>query len=225
MTDVAQRSNRIGAAVLGANDGIVSIACLVLGVAGATASTRTILTAGVAGLVAGALSLAASEYVSVSSERDIESAVVDRESRALAQRPEHEQEELAALFVRRGIDDMLAREVAEELTHRNALEALTREEYGIEPGQYLNPWVAAASSLLAFTAGALLPLLAMALLPAGVRGVTTFAAVLVALLATGYWSGRVGGSSAPRAVARNVAGGAIAMAVTYAIGLLIGGIA
>lgn len=223
MGDLAERSNKIRAAVLGANDGIVSTSGLVFGVAGATTSTTAILTAGFAGLVAGALSMATGEYVSVSSQRDIESATVAREKRALAEHPQAELDDLAGLLSRRGLDDRLAREVAEELVNRDALGALTREEYGIEPGEYLNPWAAAMSSFLAFTAGALLPLIGMALVPETVRVPVTFAAMLVALVLSGYLSARLGGAAAGRSVLRNVAGGALAMAVTYAVGRLIGG--
>lgn len=221
--DLAERSNKIRAAVLGANDGIVSTAGLVLGVAGATTSTPAILTAGFAGLVAGALSMATGEYVSVSSQRDTERAAVAQESRELAEQPEAELAELAGLFQKRGLSADVAHEVAVELTQRDALAAHTREEFGIEPGEYINPWAAALSSLLAFTSGALLPLLGMAFLPPDVRVVATFVAMLVALVVTGYVSARLGGAQRGRAVARNVAGGALAMAVTYAIGRLIGG--
>ncbi len=221
--DLAERSNKIRAAVLGANDGIVSTAGLVLGVAGATTSTPAILTAGFAGLVAGALSMATGEYVSVSSQRDTERAAVAQESRELAEQPEEELAELAGLFQKRGLSADVAHEVAVELTQRDALAAHTREEFGIEPGEYINPWAAALSSLLAFTSGALLPLLGMAFLPPDVRVVATFVAMLVALVVTGYVSARLGGAQRGRAVARNVVGGALAMAVTYAIGRLIGG--
>ncbi len=221
--DLAERSNKIRAAVLGANDGIVSTAGLVLGVAGATASTSAILTAGLAGMAAGALSMATGEYVSVSSQRDTEAAAVAEEKLELTADPDGELAELAGLFRARGLTEDVAHEVAVELTQRDALAAHTREEFGIEPGQYLNPWAAALSSLLAFTAGALLPLLAMALLPESGRAVITFIAMLLALVVTGYVSARLGGALVARAVARNVVGGALAMAVTYAIGRLIGG--
>ena len=194
-----------------------------LGVAGATTSTPAILTAGFAGLVAGALSMATGEYVSVSSQRDTERAAVAQESRELAEQPEEELAELAGLFQKRGLSADVAHEVAVELTQRDALAAHTREEFGIEPGEYVNPWAAALSSLLAFTSGALLPLLGMAFLPADVRVVATFVAMLVALVVTGYVSARLGAPQRGRAVARNVVGGALAMAVTYAIGRLIGG--
>jgi vacuolar iron transporter family protein len=221
---LAERSNKIRAAVLGANDGIVSTAGLVLGVAGATTSTPAILTAGFAGLVAGALSMATGEYVSVSSQRDTERAAVAQEKRELAEQPGEELAELAGIFQQRGLSADVAQEVAVELTQRDALAAHTREEFGIEPGEYINPWAAALSSLLAFTSGALLPLLGMAFLPPDVRVVATFVAMLLALVVTGYVSARLGGAHRGRAVARNVAGGALAMAVTYAIGRIIGGV-
>jgi VIT1/CCC1 family predicted Fe2+/Mn2+ transporter len=220
---LAERSNKIRASVLGANDGIVSTAGLVLGVAGATTSTEAILVAGLAGLVAGALSMAAGEYVSVSSQRDIEQSAVAREQRQLAEHPEEELTELADIFEKRGLSKDVAREVAEELTARDAIAAHTREEYGIEPGEYLNPWAAGISSLLAFTAGAALPLLGMALFDPGIRVAATFIAVLLALVVTGYVSAKLGGARIHRAVLRNVAGGALAMAATYGIGVLIGG--
>ncbi len=219
---LAERSNKIRAAVLGANDGIVSTAGLVLGVAGATTNTTAILTAGAAGLVAGALSMATGEYVSVSSQRDSERAAVAEEQNELADRPQDELDELAGIFEKRGLSPELAREVAVELTARDALAAHTREEFGIEPGEYLNPWAAAWSSLLAFTAGALMPLLGMAFFPEAVRVPATFVAMLVALVVTGYLSAKLGGAAIGRAVLRNVAGGALAMAVTYAVGTLIG---
>ena len=219
---LAERSNKIRAAVLGANDGIVSTAGLVLGVVGATTSTESILIAGLAGLVAGALSMATGEYVSVSSQRDTESAAVAQEEQELATDPDGELEELVGLFAQRGLSDDVAREVAVELTQRDALAAHAKEEFGIEPGKYLNPWAAALSSLLAFTAGAVLPLLGMAFFPPEVRVVATFAAMLVALAATGFVSARLGGAPTGRAVVRNVAGGALAMAVTYAIGTMLG---
>ncbi|MEZ5115205.1 MAG: VIT family protein [Candidatus Nanopelagicales bacterium] len=219
---LAERTNRIRAAVLGANDGIVSTAGLVLGVAGATTSTPAILTAGLAGLVAGALSMAAGEYVSVSSQRDTEAAAVDREKVELATDPDGELAELADLYQQRGLSPELAHEVAEELTRRDALAAHSEVELGIDPGEYVNPWNAAVSSLLSFTAGALLPLLAMAFVPQPLRVLVTFVAVLAALTLTGYVSARLGGARPWRAVARNVGGGAFAMIVTFAVGRLIG---
>ncbi len=221
-TTLADRSNSIRAAVLGANDGIVSIAGLVVGVAGATSDSTTILTAGLAGLVAGALSMGTGEYVSVSSQRDTEQASVARETAELENDPEGELAELEALYLGHGLAPETAAIVARELTAHDALRAHAMMELKIEPGAYVSPWSAAVSSLLAFTAGALLPLLAILLAPDGVKVAVTFVAVVIALAITGFISARLGGAPIGRAVLRNIAGGAISMAITYGIGALIG---
>ncbi|MFD3876059.1 VIT family protein [Streptomyces sp. NPDC058623] len=226
MTDtsaaISTRLNWLRAGVLGANDGIISTAGLVVGVAGATTSRTAILTAGVAGLLAGALSMAAGEYVSVSSQRDSERAALEVERRELAQQPEEELDELTDLLAARGLGQELAREAAVQLTERDALRAHARVELGIEPDELANPWHAAVASLVAFTVGALLPLLAIVLPGASARVPVTVAAVLAALTLCGVVSARLGGAPVPRAVLRNVTGGALAMAVTYAAGTLLG---
>ncbi|MFD6877954.1 MULTISPECIES: VIT family protein [unclassified Streptomyces] len=219
---ISTRLNWLRAGVLGANDGIISTAGLVVGVAGATTSRTTILTAGVAGLLAGALSMAAGEYVSVSSQRDSERAALDVERRELAQQPQAELDELTDLLADRGLGRELAREAAVQLTERDALRAHARVELGIEPDELANPWHAAVASLIAFTVGALLPLLAIVLPGASARVPVTVAAVLAALTLCGVVSARLGGAPALRAVFRNVTGGALAMAVTYAAGTLLG---
>lgn len=221
--DLGERSNRIRAAVLGANDGIVSIAGLVLGVAGATTDEKVILFTGLAGLVAGALSMATGEYVSVSSQRDTESAAVAKEVRELAENPEGELQELTGLYMKRGLSHDLAHQVAIELTAYDALAAHAEVELNIQPGEYVNPWSAALSSMLAFTLGALIPLLAIVLSPAAARVGVTVVAVVVALAVTGFLSARLSGSSTATAVARNIAGGSLAMAITYGVGRLVGG--
>ncbi|MFF4322362.1 VIT family protein [Streptomyces sp. NPDC001568] len=226
MTDtsaaISTRLNWLRAGVLGANDGIISIAGLVVGMAGATTSRTAILTAGVAGLLAGALSMAAGEYVSVSSQRDSERAALDVERRELAQQPEEELDELTDLLAERGLGRELAREAAVQLTERDALRAHARVELGIEPDELANPWHAALASLVAFTVGALLPLLAIVLPGASARVPVTVAAVLAALTLCGVVSARLGGAPTLRAVLRNVTGGALAMAVTYAAGTVLG---
>ncbi|MER5812060.1 VIT family protein [Streptomyces sp. NPDC002033] len=219
---ISTRLNWLRAGVLGANDGIISTAGLVVGVAGATTSRTAILTAGVAGLLAGALSMAAGEYVSVSSQRDSERAALDVERRELAQEPEAELDELTELLMQRGLDRGLAREAAEQLTERDALRAHARVELGIEPDQLANPWHAAAASLVAFTVGAVLPLLAIVLPGASGRVPVTVTAVLAALTLCGVLSARLGGAPVPRAIARNVLGGALAMTVTYTAGTWLG---
>ncbi|MBM9505089.1 VIT1/CCC1 transporter family protein [Actinacidiphila acididurans] len=216
------RLNWLRAAVLGANDGVVSTAGLVVGVAGATDSRSALLTAGLAGLLAGSLSMAAGEYVSVSTQRDSEQAALAVEREELATTPQAELDELAGLLQDRGISADLAREVAEQLTARDALGAHARVELGIDPDELANPWHAAWASFLSFTIGALLPLLAIVLPPQDWRLAITVAAVLIALVSCGWGSARLGSAPVRPAVIRNAAGGAIAMAVTYAVGSLLG---
>ncbi|MFD5422785.1 VIT family protein [Streptomyces sp. NPDC127069] len=219
---ISTRLNWLRAGVLGANDGIISTAGLVVGVAGATTSRAEILTAGVAGLLAGSLSMAVGEYVSVSSQRDSERAALELERRELAEDPEAELIELTELLAGRGLTREVAREAAEQLTERDALRAHARVELGIEPDELANPWHAALASLVAFTAGALLPLLAIVLPGASVRVPVTVGAVLGALVLCGVVSARLGGAAVGRAVLRNVLGGGLAMAVTYAVGTWLG---
>jgi vacuolar iron transporter family protein len=221
-TGTAVRLNWLRAAVLGANDGVVSTAGLVVGVAGATSSATAILTAGLAGLFAGALAMASGEYVSVSSQRDAERALLRLERRELAEDADAELAELAGLYRAKGLTPGLAREVARQLTAHDAFAAHAEAELGIDPAQIARPWQAAVASFLSFTAGALLPLLAITLTPAPTRVAVTAAAVLAALTATGAVSAAL--SRAPRgpAIARNVIGGLLAMAVTYGIGSLVG---
>ena len=215
--------NWLRAGVLGANDGIVSTAGIVVGVAAATAERGPMFTAGIAGLAAGALSMALGEYVSVSTQRDTERALLDKERRELAEEPEAEFEELVGLYQAKGLSEQTARAVAEELTEHDAFGAHIDIELGIDPHELTNPWHAALSSAISFTIGALLPLLAILLLPAPIRIPVTFAAVLVALGVTGWLSARLGGADPMRATQRVVLGGALAMAITYAIGNLVGG--
>lgn len=221
---LASRLNWLRAAVLGANDGIVSTAGLVVGVAGATGSRSALLTAGLAGLLAGSLSMAAGEYVSVSTQRDSEQAALDLERRELRDQPEAELAELADLLAERGLSREVAREAAEQLTARDSLRAHARVELGIDPDDLTNPWHAAWASFLAFTAGALLPLLAIVLPPAGARVPVTVVCVLAALVLTGWSSARLGSARPGPAVLRNAAGGALAMAVTYGAGALLGAV-
>ena len=208
--------------VLGANDGIVSTAGLVVGVAAATTAAAVILTAGLAGLVAGAVSMALGEYVSVSTQRDTQRALLEKERQDLAEMPEAELEELAVLYAAKGLTAQTARQVAIELTEGDALAAHVDIELGINPDELSNPWQAALSSAVAFTLGALVPLIAILLLPKEVRVPMTFFSVLVALAVTGTVSAALGGAQKGRAVLRVVFGGALAMFVTYGIGQLVG---
>jgi VIT1/CCC1 family predicted Fe2+/Mn2+ transporter len=222
-TSIGARLNWLRAAVLGANDGIVSTAGLVVGVAGATTDRTAILVAGIAGLFAGALSMAAGEYVSVSTQRDSEKALLAKERRELAETPEAELAELAGLYVQKGLSEDLAMAVAEQLTAHDALGAHAEAELGIDPDDLTNPWHAAWASMVAFTVGALLPLLTIVLVPDGFRVPVTMLTVVLALAGTGWLSATLGASPAGKAVARNVGGGLLAMLVTYLIGTLVGG--
>ena len=205
----AGRLNWLRAGVLGANDGIVSVAGIVIGVAGATTAQGTIFTAGLAGLVGGAVSMALGEYVSVSSQRDSERAEIQQETRELADSPDAELTELTALYEAGGLSAATARSVATELTARGALTAHLDAELHIDPTDMASPVQAAGASALSFVAGALLPMLAILLPPAGLRVPVTFAAVLVALALTGALSAHLGGSDVRRAVLRVVIGGAL----------------
>ncbi|MFC4125189.1 VIT1/CCC1 transporter family protein [Nocardia rhizosphaerae] len=215
---LASRLNWLRAGVLGANDGIVSTAGLVVGVAATTDNPSTILAAGVAGLVAGAISMAAGEYVSVSTQRDSERALLATERMELATYPDYELTELTEIYQAKGLSPATARQVAEELTAHDAFAAHAEAELRLDPDELTNPWAAAASSAVAFTCGALLPLVAIVVPPAQWRVPVTFAAVLLALALTGSVSARLGGSRRSRAVLRVVIGGALAMAITYAVG-------
>jgi VIT1/CCC1 family predicted Fe2+/Mn2+ transporter len=216
------RLNWLRAGVLGANDGIVSTAGLVVGVAGATLATGPIATAGVAGLVSGAVSMALGEYVSVSSQRDTERALLAQERTELDEFPDQELDELTAMYVAKGLTQATARQVAEELTAKDAFAAHADAELRIDPDALTNPWHAAAASAIAFTIGSLLPLIAVLLPPSNARIPVTFVVVLFALAMTGATSAKLGSARIGRAVARLVGGGAGAMAVTFGIGQLVG---
>ena len=214
------RLNWLRAGVLGANDGIVSVAGLVVGVAGATTNESTLLTAGVAGVIAGAISMALGEYVSVSSQRDAEKNLIAKEKRELRDDPEAELAELAAIYEQKGLRPETAHQVAKELTEHDVLGAHLDAELNIDPEDLTNPVNAAIASAASFTIGAALPLAAVLLPPPAWRAITTFVVVLIALAITGYVSATIGGGSRARATLRLVVGGAVAMAATYGIGSL-----
>jgi vacuolar iron transporter family protein len=219
------RSGRAGwlrAAVLGADDGIVSTASLMIGVAASAAAGAAVLVAGLAGLVAGAMSMAVGEYVSVSSQRDAEEADIKLESVELARDPSRELGELTELYVRRGLEPALARIVAERLSAVNPLGTHLREELGLGPAARARPVQAAFVSAVSFAAGAGLPLSIAIVTPMSGRIATIAVAALVALAVLGIVGGRLGGASATRGALRVMAGGAVAMAVTAVIGRLVG---
>jgi vacuolar iron transporter family protein len=216
------RSNWLRAAVLGANDGILSTSSLVLGVAASGASRSAIVTAGVAGLVAGAGSMGAGEYVSVSSQRDTEDADLRLERRELATDPEGELRELAGIYEGRGLRPELAVEVARGLTEHDALEAHARDELGLPEDRRAQPLQAAGASALSFAVGAILPLLAIGVFGSSIRIAACAIVTLLALIGLGALGASLGGAPVPRAVLRVVFWGATAMAVTSGIGALVG---
>ena len=214
--------NRLRAAVLGADDGIVSIAGLVVGVAGATNSRTPILTAGLAGLVAGMLSMAAGEYVSVSSQRDTERAMIKKEKFELDHYPDEELSELAQIYVSKGLSAKTAKEVAKELSKKDPFAAHLDAELAIDPNDLANPWQAATASAAAYLGGAVLPMAAILIPPANSRIPITFVSVILALVITGALSARFGKAPIKHAVLRVAVGGALAMLITYGIGRLVG---
>lgn len=220
--DLTSRLNWLRAGVLGANDGIVSVGGMVVLVAGATSSRGSLFTAGLAGLVAGTVSMALGEYVSVSSQRDAEGAQLAQEKRELEETPDEEFAELVAIYEAKGLTPKTAQLVAAELTAHDALAAHLDAELNLDPDNFVNPIHAAAASAIAFSVGALLPLLAILLPPEHWRVPVTVLVVLLALAGTGALSARLGAANVSRAVLRVVVGGGVGLAITYAIGSLFG---
>jgi VIT1/CCC1 family predicted Fe2+/Mn2+ transporter len=218
---LAGRLNWLRAGVLGANDGIVSVAAIVVGVAGATNDLAAIATAATAALVGGAISMALGEYVSVSSQRDSQRALIAKEGAELDAEPEVELAELTELYERKGLSPSTAKLVASELTEKDALAAHLEIELGIRAEDVVSPWAAAGASALAFVVGGIIPFLAT-FLPASVRIGGVFGVVVLALAITGALGARLGGSPAPRATVRVVVGGILALAATFLIGRLLG---
>lgn len=217
---VSQRLNWLRAGVLGANDGIVSTAAVAVGVASATPQVAPVLLAGVAALVGGAISMALGEYVSVSSQRDSERALIAKERRELEEDPEAELAELVGMYEAQGLRPDTAQRVAAELTERDALRAHLAVELNIDQDDVASPWLATLASAIAFTIGGVLPLLTIVLLPHPARIGSTFAAVLVALVITGWIAAWIGGATRWRAVVRTVIGGALALTATFVVGSL-----
>lgn len=220
--NLGAKLNWLRAGVLGANDGIVSMAALLVGVAAATTDQGAILTAGIAGTAAGALSMGIGEYVSVSSQRDAERAQLQREAAWQKERPEWELEQLVQLNMETGMSEATARQAALEQHQKDPLSIHAKMHLGIDPDDLVNPWHAGAASFIAFTTGAILPTLGAVLLPVSWRIPAVFVTVIVMLAATGYISGTIGQAKRRRAVWRNVIGGALAMAITFGIGSALG---
>lgn len=222
LANLSGRLNWLRAGVLGANDGIVSTAGIVVGVAGATSTLSTILTAGIAGLVAGSLSMAGGEYVSVSTQRDTERAALQRERWELEHLPGEEEAELAGIYQGRGLSSHLARQVARELTQHNALQAHAEAELQIDPEALTSPWHAAGASFISFAIGAAIPLIAILLPAEQWRVLICVVSVVVGLVITGYLSARLGNAAPRAAILRNVGVGVLTMAITWGVGRIFG---
>lgn len=214
--------NWLRASVLGANDGIVSMAGLVVGVAGATQDKTAILVAGLAGLVAGAFSMAVGEYVSVSSQRDAEKSFIAKESKEIAEDPEGELEELAEMYQAKGLSEQTAKQVASELTEKDALGAHLEIQFGLQEEDLTNPWHAAFASFISFTFGGLVPVIAIILPSSDWRVPITFMSVCIALIITGSISAKLSDANVWRASLRILFGGILAMLATYIVGSLFG---
>lgn len=223
-SDVADNSklNKLRAAVLGANDGIVSVSSITMGMVGATTDAKSISLVGLAALIAGALSMAVGEYVSVSSQADAEKAYVRREKEDLRRDPAQELDELAREYQKLGVSRATAEKVAVELTNKDALRAHLHVHFNLDPDDINSPWQAAIASLVAFTVGGLVPFLVILFVPQALRIPATAVAVLVALIVVGYLSAVAGNAPKLRAIVRVVVGGFIAMVITYGVGSLFG---
>ncbi|PJE65434.1 hypothetical protein COU91_01670 [Candidatus Saccharibacteria bacterium CG10_big_fil_rev_8_21_14_0_10_47_8] len=219
-TNTSSKLNWLRASVLGANDGIVSISGLVVGVAGATNTKSAILTAGIAGVIAGSLSMAAGEYVSVSTQRDTERALLRKERAELKKLPDQELAELAGLYRAKGLSEITAEVVAKELTAHDAFAAHVDAELGIDPSNLANPWHAAIASAASFIAGSVIPMLAIMIPPQPSRIPVTFVSVIVALVATGALSAKAGDAPVSKAIVRVVTGGVLAMSIAFVVGRL-----
>jgi vacuolar iron transporter family protein len=218
--NISTQQNWLRATILGANDGIVSIAALVVGVASASSTPNSILVVGVAGLLAGALSMSLGEYVSVSSQRDTEKTLLEKERFELENYPEQELEELAGIYEKKGLKKETAMVVAKELTEKDAFAAHADAELHIDPNTLTNPWYAAFASAASFAVGGVVPLIAIMLPPTELRIPVAFLAVLIALVITGLFSAGVSGASKRKSTFRVVLGGGLAMAITFGIGYL-----
>ncbi len=221
-TNVGSKLNWLRAAVLGAQDGVVSVSSIIMGVVGAAASNSFIFAAGLAGLLAGALSMAAGEYVSVSTQRDTERALLHKERRELEEQPEEELEELARIYQEKGLSSETAHAVARELTAHDAFAAHAEAELHIDPNDLTNPWHAALASAGSFFVGAIIPLVTVVVTPEHIRIPVLCIAVTIVLIFTGVMSAYAGGANKAIATVRVVLGGALAMAITYGAGTLFG---
>lgn len=218
---LAQKTNVIRAAVMGANDGILSVAGIVLGVAGAGQSNYALFLAGISGMLAGTVSMAMGEYVSVNSEKDSQKMAVIKQKQALEQKYTSEFNFVKQKYLNQGIKEELAHKATQEMMNSNPLITTVRERYGFNADQYTSPYAAALASMLSFPTGSILPLGAITLFPESVKNFATFVAVIVALAITGYLAALINGADRARGIWRNVISGTLTMLVTFTIGKLI----
>lgn len=216
---LAERINIMRASVMGANDGILSVAGIVIGVAGATSNNYAIFLAGISGMLAGTISMAMGEYVSVNAQRDTEQRAIMREKVALDEHPDTEIDFITQRYVDTGIQPELANKAATEMLQREPLVAGVRERYGFDPREKTSAIGAAVASMISFPTGSILPLLAITLLPANIKVIGTMIAVIIALSITGYAAATLGNANRMKATLRNVISGLLTMLVTYMIGL------
>ncbi|KDB00434.1 putative membrane protein [Apilactobacillus kunkeei EFB6] len=222
---LAQRINIIRAGVMGSNDGILSVAGIVIGVAGATNNTFSIFISGIAGMIAGTVSMAMGEYVSVNSESDSQKNAVEKQKVALRDNYQTEFNIVKEKYMNSGISDELANKATTEMMNKDALVTTVREKYGFNVNQFTSPYAAAIASMISFPTGSILPLVAISLFPANIKVVATFIAVLIALSMTGYAAAMLSNANRLKSTLRNVASGMLTMLVTYLIGLLVGSLA
>lgn len=222
---LAQKINIIRAGVMGSNDGILSVAGIVIGVAGATSNTFSIFISGIAGMIAGTVSMAMGEYVSVNSESDSQKKAVENQEYLLANNYDQEFELVQQKYIRSGISPELAHKATVEMMNKDSLVTTVREKYGFNVNQFTSPYAAAIASMLSFPTGAILPLVAITLFPAKIKVFATFIAVIIALSITGYAAATLSNANKAKSTIRNIASGIITMIVTYVIGLLVGSLA
>ncbi|GAF41673.1 hypothetical protein FC83_GL000260 [Agrilactobacillus composti DSM 18527 = JCM 14202] len=219
-SSLAEKINVLRASVMGANDGILSIAGIVIGVAGATSNSYAIFLAGIAGMLAGTVSMAMGEYVSVNSQRDMERRAVQEELELLDDHYDDEVDFVTKKYLKTGLKPELAKKAVEEMMTKDALETVVRERFGFDPKEHTSAVAAAIASMISFPTGSILPLVAITLMPRGIRVIATVIAVIVALSLTGYAAAVLGNANRVKAVIRNVISGSLTMLITYFIGSL-----
>ncbi len=219
---LAQKINVMRAAVMGANDGILSVAGIVIGVAGATTSNFAIFISGISGMLAGTVSMAMGEFVSVNTQKDSQRNAINHQKQALQTSYEHEVGAVRQKLITDGISDDLADQATQEMMAKDPLKTTVRQKFGFNPDEFTNPLSAAIASMISFPTGSILPLLAITMFPASIRIMATFLAVIVALAITGYSAAKLGNSNTTRGIFRNVISGILTMIVTYTIGTIIG---